>query len=120
MIEDKKLHYYLYAKLYYLRGDLWEDLAKIHAYAYNYPPQYVSRYDILTCLLEMVFDELNKVGMTRKRFRDFIIDIWAYRYLQRETPPQEALAYQCLGVLQRARNVDLPDADPSLLPTQVT
>lgn len=67
-------HIYLYAKKWYKRGNVLDDLKKIISKRSLIEEQFINNTDILDVLLSIIFDEINKSGNPQLFFKNFITD----------------------------------------------
>lgn len=103
-------HFYLYAKGWYNRGDVMDDLRKITS---NYSGSPASENDALTVLLHVTWDEILKSGNPRHQFEQIV-----RRPLGGGENSLRCLARACLALLADTivKGRDLGEPDYSVLP----
>ena len=122
-------HYLLYAKGHYAErevdGTIWGDMKRIHSHYYAIDEHYISKSDVINCLVRAV-QETVKVDLL-----DFIssIDpescwrIWPRNYSPEDYNYYEAIVYKCLSLLRYVTVLDdnrnpilnLGDVDETIL-----
>jgi hypothetical protein len=131
-------HFYLYAKGWYKRTDVVEDLKVLQGKYCGIDPKYIDINDILHKLLSLVYPVLAKHPDNDSAFIHFISGLFPsstwqvgydhnsvayYSEDRSKLPPYQlemALIYKCLSVLKLTRVRDIPEGldepDESILP----
>lgn len=116
-------HYYWYAKNWYERGDMIEDLKKIHGYTFDYDAEHVDVNSIVSVLLKLVwyhyFDKDTATGAPKleNAFREFVEDIhpwnnWKVGYDEKtKYDYNEAVIRKCLSMLRLLKVKDETGGD---------
>ena len=68
-------HFYLYAKFWYKREDVMEDLKTILAYTVGTPRYYFSSDDVNKHLAKLAWYEINRNGNPLEAFAEFCDDV---------------------------------------------
>jgi len=112
IIEEKKIkncdsHVILYAKNHYKKGDLIADLKRIYSLRNAIDPGYISKRDILSCLINLV-EKFVSNPATECRFSliNFLSDIDPNSYFRDETVKYDfdtACIVKCLSIIRLTR-----------------
>lgn len=115
---------YLYAKGWYKKTDVISDLKVIYGLRNGIDAEYISKNNILDCLLTLVHQHIRK---DEYALREFISDIspnsFKRRFFKGSEEPYDfdvAVIEKCLSILSLVKVCDIPegldDVDPSVLP----
>jgi hypothetical protein len=125
-VSDGTQHFYLYAKHWYQRTTIEQDLKTIMGRYSAASPEHIRTIDVMEVLLREVFKCLTLLGRNSNRFVDFVTrlrDIEAWKARSVEDRLDDVILSNCLIELELAQVRDgnrtlihLGDPDPSILP----
>jgi hypothetical protein len=94
-------HIFLYAKNWYKKTNVFEDLRKIYAVRNACKAEYISDSSIVAMLCDLVFPYL-----TQHTFRSFILDLFRYEKSPYKKTASEKIANNFLSRLELTRVKD--------------
>ena len=128
-IKNPDSHVYLYAKGWYERTDLIEDMKVIFGKRNLIDPEYITEEDLVRILLAITWPHIKDSGNPAASFKEFVMDLdeksyWRISY-DKDWTFNKAVIKKCLSVLSMVKVYDielsrdilpLDDPDPSILP----
>ncbi len=122
-------HVYLYAKRWYQRGDLIEDMKVIIGERAGIDPRYISIADIVFVLSGLVWKAISTQGNSEYFFSEFVLDLLPENYWRINGSKNDTinlvLIRKMLSILSNVRIIDpatgevfieLDEPDPTILP----
>jgi hypothetical protein len=102
-------HIYLYAKYWYQRTNILDDLRKIVSVRCAFPLEHTTKRDVEEILLDIVYDIFEREGFSRYGFTQFIRDCG-----------KNSVIDTCLSFIAVSEmstfEIDLGKPDPNVLP----
>jgi len=116
MDSNSDRHFYLYAKYWYKRDNMIEDLRRIVAFRCGIDVEYIRKRDVFSILYRVAIKHLT----TEQRLEVFFNEMISSIFIPDDAPLLDTLIRQFLLVLSHQHIKDIPfelgDPDPNILP----